>query len=427
MALEPKQKNSARPYCGFPIDLLPKSADLVPEETIKAEQADIIGRLNRALDGVTRPQGMRCTGKVVRGPTVSAFEIGLASGRLAPQRLKSLETGLGRLLECGDVTASVLRTSGTADVSAMFDAYIPNRRRETVTLGDVLRSEEFGACEAELCVALGKDAAGISTVCVLEEDTPLLIGGATGSGKSAFLHSLILSLVLRHPPQELTLCLADPRTVEFCVYKNLPHLFGGKIFSEAEDALQMLKSITQEAERRLQIFSEAGIHDIKAYNASFAVEHGMLPLMPRVVCVMDEFSDFMLGPSRREFEQAVLWPAQKARAAGVYLVFATQRPSVNVITGVYKYNFPSRIAFATGSISDSRTIIGEGGAEKLLGRGDMLYYPVGLDGPVRVQGAYVSQAEVEAVAAYMEPADGAGRRAQTARGGAAEMFVKLEK
>ena len=271
---------------------------------------------------------------------------------------------------------------------------VPNEKIAQVGLRNILSSSIFQDSHKTLTFALGEDISGNPVVASLEDMPHLLIAGSTGSGKSVCLNSLILSLLYKSSPEEVRLVLIDPKMVELTVFKGVPHLMA-PVVTDPKKAAMVLRWMLSEMEKRYKRLSEEGDRDIYRFNA-ISPER-----LPFIVIVIDELADLsMVSPV--EVEDAICRLAQMARAAGIHLVVATQRPSVDVVTGIIKANIPSRIAFAVSSQTDSRTILDMGGAEKLLGRGDMLFFPVGATKPIRVQGAYVSDAELERVVEYLQ-------------------------
>lgn len=270
---------------------------------------------------------------------------------------------------------------------------VPNSEKAMVTLREILESPAFKNSKSKLNVALGRDIQGEATCADLAKMPHLLVAGTTGSGKSVCLNTMIVSLLYNAKPDEVKLIMIDPKKVEFTVYRSIPHLLV-PVVADPRKAAGALSWAVAEMDKRYALFADNGVRNLQGYN-NFAVAEG-LPKMPQIVIIIDELSDLMMAASN-EVEDSICRLAQKARAAGMHLIVATQRPSVDVITGLIKANIPSRIAFAVKSQIDSRTIIDTQGAEKLLGNGDMLYCPVGLSKPVRVQGSYVSDEEIERV------------------------------
>ena len=270
---------------------------------------------------------------------------------------------------------------------------VPNAEKAMVTLREILESPTFKNNKSKLNVALGRDIQGEATCADLAKMPHLLVAGTTGSGKSVCLNTMIVSLLYNATPDEVKLIMIDPKKVEFTVYRNIPHLLV-PVVADPRKAAGALSWAVAEMDKRYALFAEKGVRNLQGYN-NYALSEN-LPKMPQIVIIIDELSDLMMAASN-EVEDSICRLAQKARAAGMHLIVATQRPSVDVITGLIKANIPSRIAFAVKSQIDSRTIIDTQGAEKLLGNGDMLYCPVGLSKPVRVQGSYVSDDEIERV------------------------------
>ncbi len=270
---------------------------------------------------------------------------------------------------------------------------VPNAEKAMVTLREILESPSFQNSKSKLNVALGRDIQGEATCADLAKMPHLLVAGTTGSGKSVCLNTMIVSLLYNAKPDEVKLIMIDPKKVEFTVYRSIPHLLV-PVVADPRKAAGALSWAVAEMDKRYALFADNGVRNLQGYN-NYALAEG-LPKMPQIVIIIDELSDLMMAASN-EVEDSICRLAQKARAAGMHLIVATQRPSVDVITGLIKANIPSRIAFAVKSQIDSRTIIDTQGAEKLLGNGDMLYCPVGLSKPVRVQGSYVSDEEIERV------------------------------
>ncbi len=329
--------------------------------------------------------------QVTHGPTVTRFELELASG-INVKRITSLTDTIAMNLAAGGV-----RIEAPIPNKALVGVEVPNREITPVTLREVLESQEMGrADDAPLSVALGKDIAGSPIICDLSKMPHLLIAGATGSGKSVCINSIICSLLFRTSPKQVRLLLIDPKVVELQCYNGIPHLLT-PVVSDPHKASGALTWAVTEMMERYQKFKERNVRGITGYNA--ALQEGE-EAMPRIVVIIDELADLMMA-SKREVEESICRIAQLARAAGIHLVVATQRPSVDVITGLIKNNLPSRIAFAVASSIDARTIMERAGAEKLLGKGDMLYAPAGALAPMRVQGSFVSDDEVNRVTDFI--------------------------
>lgn len=328
---------------------------------------------------------------VHRGPTVTRFEIQPAAG-VKVSRIVNLADDLALSL-----AATGVRIEAPIPGKSAIGLEIANKAKATVYLREVLETGEFLDNTSRLAIALGKDIAGEPVIADLMEIPHLLIAGATGSGKSVCLNSIITSLLYKAKPNELKFLLIDPKVVELNIYNGLPHLLC-PVVTDPRMAAQGLKNIVKEMEQRYQLFAAKGARDMARYNEQ-AVQEGEKPL-PYVIVIIDELADLMMTAAA-EVEDTICRIAQKSRAAGIHLIVATQRPSVDVITGVIKANITTRIAFAVSSQADSRTILDMGGAEKLLGRGDMLYLPVGANKPRRLQSAYIADDEVEKVVAYV--------------------------
>lgn len=328
---------------------------------------------------------------VHRGPTITRFEIQPAAG-VKVSRIVNLADDLALSL-----AATGVRIEAPIPGKSAIGLEIANKAKATVYLREVLEIEEFLVSPSILTIALGKDIAGEPVIADMMEIPHLLIAGATGSGKSVCLNAIITSLLYKAKPNELKFLLIDPKVVELNVYNGLPHLLC-PVVTDPRMAAQGLKNIVKEMEQRYQLFAALGVRDILRYN-ELVRQREEKPL-PYIIVIIDELADLMMTAAA-EVEDTICRIAQKSRAAGIHLIVATQRPSVDVITGVIKANITTRIAFAVSSQADSRTILDMGGAEKLLGRGDMLYLPVGASKPRRLQSAYIAEDEVEKVVAHV--------------------------
>ncbi len=333
--------------------------------------------------------------QVSRGPAITRYELQPFPG-VKVSRIVSLADDIALSL-----AASGVRIEAPIPGKAAVGIEVPNKEISVVTMRELLENEEFAKSPAKLTFALGKDIAGTTIIADLAQMPHLLIAGATGSGKSVCMNTLIAGLLFRAKPDEVKFLMIDPKMVELTTYNGIPHLIS-PVVTDAKKAASALRWAVREMEKRYELFARAGVKDIIRFNR--AVESGAVEreagLMPYIIVVIDELADLMMvAPA--EVEDAICRLAQMARAAGMHLVVATQRPSVDVITGLIKANIPSRIAFAVSSQTDSRTILDMAGAEKLLGRGDMLFFPVGAPKPIRVQGAFMSDKEVEALVAYL--------------------------
>lgn len=328
---------------------------------------------------------------VQRGPTVTRFELQPAAG-VKINRIVSLADDLALAM-----AAQGVRIEAPIPGKAAIGIEVPNSEVAVVLLREVLETKEFTDAGAKLTVALGKDIAGKPLIGNLEKMIHLLIAGATGSGKSVCVNSIIASILYKAKPDEVKFLMIDPKMVELTNYNGIPHLIA-PVVTDPKKAATALKWVVAEMQRRYELFVQAGVRDITKYNQAVTQEGDLKPL-PYIIVILDELADLMMV-APVDVEDAIFRLAQMARAAGIHLIVATQRPSVDVITGVIKANIPSRIAFAVASQVDSRTILDSNGAEKLLGRGDMLYSPVGSMKPVRAQGAFVADSEVESIVAW---------------------------
>lgn len=329
-----------------------------------------------------------------RGPSVTRYELSPAPG-VKISRITSLADDIALGLASTDV-----RIEAPIPNKAAVGIEVPNKKSSMVTLREVISSKEYKESQGKLLtVALGKDIAGNIRCTDLAKMPHLLIAGTTGSGKSVCLNCMIASVLYNATPDQVKLLMIDPKQVEFSVYNGIPHLLV-PVITDARKAAGSLAWAVGEMDSRYKTFSTCGVRDIKSYN-NYIKEHPELPFMPQVVIFIDELNDLMMV-SPKEVEDSICRLAQKARAAGMHLVVATQRPSVDVITGIIKANIPSRLSLAVSSQVDSRTILDCVGAEKLLGNGDMLFNPVGVSKPVRIQGAYLSDGEIEKIVDFIK-------------------------
>ncbi|MDQ0337322.1 S-DNA-T family DNA segregation ATPase FtsK/SpoIIIE [Caldalkalibacillus uzonensis] len=335
--------------------------------------------------------------QVHRGPAVTRYEVHPAVG-VKVSRIVSLADDIALAL-----AAKGIRIEAPIPGKSAIGIEVPNKDVAMVTLREVLESSAFHESKSKLSIALGRDISGEPIVAHLNRMPHLLVAGATGSGKSVCINSIITSLLYKAKPHEVKLMMIDPKMVELNVYNGIPHLLA-PVVTDPKKAALALKKVVAEMERRYELFAHSGTRDIDKYNDLIRKENAKdaeakKPLLPYIVIIIDELADLMMvAPG--DVEDAICRLAQMARAAGIHLIIATQRPSVDVITGVIKANIPSRIAFGVSSQADSRTILDMGGAEKLLGRGDMLFLPVGAAKPLRVQGAFISDEEVQEIVTY---------------------------
>ncbi|MDD2417432.1 MAG: DNA translocase FtsK 4TM domain-containing protein [Oscillospiraceae bacterium] len=333
---------------------------------------------------------------ISRGPTVTRYELEPSAG-----------VKISRITGLSDDIALRLATSGVRIEApipnkAAVGIEVPTRVSSGVCLRELIDTKEFSSSKSPLTVALGKDISGNLVITDLSRMPHLLIAGTTGSGKSVCTNAMIQSVLYKSSPNDVRMLLIDPKQVEFNIYNGIPHLLV-PVVTDPRKAAGALGWAVTEMLNRYKLFAENNVRDLKSYN-ELAKRNDNLHTMPLILIVIDELSDLMMAAAN-EVEDAIIRIAQMARAAGMHLVIATQRPSVDVITGLIKANIPSRLALTVASAVDSRTIIDSGGAEKLLGRGDMLFMPVGVSKPVRVQGCFVSNREVESVVHYLKDSE----------------------
>ncbi len=341
--------------------------------------------------------------RVTRGPTVTRFEVELGSG-VKVNRILNLVDDIAYALASPEI-----RIIAPIPGKSAIGIEVPNPERDLVTLGDILSMGEVQSMRGPLIAALGKDIAGQPVMVHLTEMPHLLLAGATGSGKSCCINTLIVSILFKASPDDVQFLMIDPKYVELSHFNGLPHLLA-PVINEPKKASAALAWVVREMEERYKTLSRAGVKNIEFYKNEYEnglkneVDEERKPLfqpMNYIVVIIDELADLMMV-SPVEVEESIARIAQMARAVGIHLVVATQRPSVDVVTGLIKANIPSRIAFTVASQADSRVILDTGGAEKLVGHGDMLFLPSGKAKPVRVQGAYVSEKEIEAVVAFIK-------------------------
>ena len=325
------------------------------------------------------------------GPAITRYELKPAEG-VRVSKIAKLSDDIAL-----NLAAESIRIEAPIPGKQAVGIEIPNPEKEVVHFRDLLESRAFKDAKSKVSVALGKDITGDVVVADISKMPHVLIAGSTGSGKSVCINTLITSIIYKAKPSEVKLVMIDPKVVELSVYNGIPHLLI-PVVTDSRKAAGALAWAVQEMENRYQLFASKGVRDLKGYNAVAGKEGGKLP---QIVVIIDELADLMMVAAK-EVEDSICRLAQKARAAGMHLVIATQRPSVDVITGIIKANIPSRIAFAVSSQIDSRTILDMIGAEKLLGKGDMLFYPIGSSKPTRVQGAFVSDHEVEKIVDFLK-------------------------
>ena len=323
--------------------------------------------------------------EVATGPTITRYEIQLGAG-IRVARIVSLADNIAM-----DMAATMVRVEAPIPGKAAIGLEIPNATSSMVNLRELVESKEFMDHPSRLCVALGKDVAGVNRYADLTKMPHLLIAGATNSGKSIGLATLITSRLMRNTPKDLRLVRIDPKRVELTLFDQIPHLLC-PVIKDVKEAPGVLMAVRAEMDRRYDLLSEKGVRNIDGWNAKASYADKL----PYIVVIIDELADLMIQ-AKQDVEGSIVRLAQLARAVGIHLVIATQRPSVDVITGTIKANIPSRIAFSVASQIDSRTILDSKGAEALIGRGDMLYMPIDATKPMRVQGCYVAESEIEAI------------------------------
>ena len=327
------------------------------------------------------------------GPAITRYELKPAEG-VRVSKIANLADDIAL-----NLAAETIRIEAPIPGKQAVGIEIPNKENEIVHLRDIIDCSKFIEHKSKLAFALGKDVAGEEVVTDIAKMPHVLIAGATGSGKSVCINTLIASIIYKAKPSEVKLVMVDPKVVELSVYNGIPHLLI-PVVTDPKKAAGALAWAVQEMENRYILFASKNVRDIKGYNEELDKE-GSTEKLPQIVIIIDELADLMMVSSK-EVEDSICRLAQKARAAGMHLVIATQRPSVDVITGIIKANIPSRISFAVSSQVDSRTILDMAGAEKLLGKGDMLFYPAGAAKPTRVQGAFISDKEVEKVVDFVK-------------------------
>lgn len=326
---------------------------------------------------------------IVQGPAVTQFELTVGQGTKV-SKIRNLTDDLKLALAAKDI-----RIQAPIPGRRSIGIEIPNRKSRPVQLAEVVESAAFKQAESPLEVAMGLDLHGQPVTMDLRKMPHGLIAGATGSGKSVFINSLLISLLYKASPSDLKLLLIDPKMVELAPFNHIPHLIS-PVITDVKAASAALKWAVEEMERRYQLFAHTGVRDINRFNQQAMQAGEYNKKLPFIVIVIDELADMMMA-APQDVEDAICRIAQKARACGIHLVLATQRPSVDVITGLIKSNVPTRIAFAVSSQIDSRTILDQQGAERLLGKGDMLYLGSGMASPIRIQGTYVSDEEIDRI------------------------------
>ena len=386
--IEQNQMQEKSVYCFPPIDLLKRPARGGPDGM--EEMRENSRRLNETLASFRIDAHII---NVTRGPSVTRYEVELDKG-----------VRLSKLTGCADDIALSLGASGVRIAAvpgkiSVVGIEVPNRAVTNVSLREVIDSPEFSRAKSKSSFAVGKDIGGNCIVGNIAKMPHMLIAGTTGSGKSVCMNSIIISLLYKAGPEDVKLIMVDPKMVELGIYNSIPHLLI-PVVTDPKKAAGSLQWAVTEMLRRYKMMSDVGVRDLESYNSIVTAEEGGQKL-PQVVIIIDELADLMLVAAK-EVEDSICRIAQMGRAAGMHLIIATQRPSADVITGLMKANIPSRIAFSVASSMESRIILDTMGAEKLVGKGDMLYAPIGCGKPLRVQGCFVTDSEVEAVAGYVK-------------------------
>ncbi len=371
------------PYVRPPLEFLTtESSKLGGSEAEYKEKAQILEETLESFKISANVVG------ITSGPAVTRYEIQMPAG-ISVKKVSQHSDDIAMMLQ----SYSGVRIEAPIPGKNLVGIEVPNEKIATIGLKDIIGSPEFHNSKSPLTVALGKDIAGTVKICDLASMPHLLVAGSTGSGKSVCLNVILISLIYRLGMDDLRLILIDPKRVEFSSYNGLPQLLTPEAICQPKQALNAFDWAIDEMNNRFDTFQRLRVKDINEYNSLEAVYKGKEPKLPRIVIVVDELADLMMM-ARKDLEEKIMRIAQLSRAAGIHLILATQRPSVNVITGTIKANLPSRIAFAVNNFADSNTIINQGGAEKLLGRGDSLYAPQNLPEPVRIQCPFVSNSEV---------------------------------
>lgn len=376
-----------RPYTYPPVDLLNleqyKVKDTSDVDQINAQ------KLEKTLSSFNIPAKVQ---HITHGPAITRFALGLTASGINVKKIQNIAENIALDL----ASDGAIRIESQIPGTNLFGIEVPNKEIQTVTFAQVLMSPEMQQATSPLAVGLGHDITGKPVICDLSKMPHLLIAGQTGSGKSVCVNTIINSLLFRSSPDDVRMIMIDPKVVELQCYNVVPHLLI-PVVSDPHKAAGALAWAVAEMEDRYKKMHTKNVRELSAYNAKLGPDE---PKLPRIVIIIDELADLMMA-SKRDVEESIIRLAQKARAAGIHMVVATQRPTVDVITGLIKSNVPSRIAFAVSSIVDSRTILDKVGAEKLLGRGDMLYMPTGCKAPIRVQGCFLSDAETERIVDYI--------------------------
>ena len=391
--LNTSKENSIKIYTYPKLDLLNNNAK---SKMKNEDKQDLFDNANKLEDTLMSFGVEAKVLQVTKGTSVTRFEIQPSPG-VKVSKIVNLQDDIALGL-----AASAVRMEAPIPGKSAIGIEVPNKKQTPVFLREVLDSKEFQESTKKISFALGKDITGTCIVGDLSEMPHMLIAGATGSGKSVCINSLIVSLLYKYSPDEIKLLMIDPKVVELSIYNGIPHLLI-PVVTEPKKAAGALNWAVNEMDKRYELFTKYKVKNIKSYNQQ--VDKGFISeKLPYIVLIVDELADLMMT-CPNDVEDYICRLAQKARAAGIHLIIATQRPSVDVITGVIKANIPSRISFAVSSGVDSRTILDQTGAEKLLGRGDMLYSPMGANKPLRIQGAFISEEEVENVVDFIKSSE----------------------
>ena len=372
-----------------PVELL-KQGMAKANKGSKKSLADIATKLQKTLHSFGVAAKVE---NVSVGPAITRYELKPAEG-VRVSKIANLADDIALSL-----AAESIRIEAPIPGKQAVGIEVPNPEKEFVNLRDIIESPEFNKAESKLAFALGKDIAGDNVVTDIAKMPHVLIAGSTGSGKSVCINTLITSIIYKAKPSEVKLVMVDPKVVELSAYNGIPHLLI-PVVTDPRKAAGALAWAVQEMVNRYSLFAEKSVRNIKGYNECLEANN-LEGKLPHIVIIIDELADLMMV-AKKEVEDAICRLAQMARAAGMHLVIATQRPSVDVITGIIKANIPSRIAFAVSSQIDSRTILDACGAEKLLGKGDMLFYPIGASKPTRIQGAFIDDKEVEKIVDFLK-------------------------
>ena len=383
-------------YCFPPVSMLKESPKADPAK--ETEELQTNGRI--LVDTLNSFGVQTKILDICHGPSVTRYEIQPAAG-VKISKITNLADDLAL-----NLAATGVRIEAPIPGKAAVGIEVPNKTRNMVCMRDLIQSNAFQTSKGKLSAALGRDIAGQPVIADLAKMPHLLIAGTTGSGKSVCINSIIISILYKADPSEVRFLMIDPKAVELTEYNGLPHMLV-PVVTDAHKASGALGWAVSEMMKRYKIFSETGVRNLSGYNSlaeaqDYQDENGQpMPALPQIVIIIDELADLMMA-APKEVEDSICRLAQLARAAGMHLVVATQRPSVDVVTGLIKANIPSRIALTVSSPVDSRTILDSVGAEKLLGRGDMLFAPVGVNKPVRVQGCFLADEEISSIVEFVK-------------------------